>query len=369
MLDVQRLLNESLSSGKSELARAVAVAYNGELRPAERALAEDIIRRMLKEVDVLIRRSLSEVLCSSATLPREIALTIANDVAEVAAPMLHHSLVFSDEDLIEIVRTRPLTHQIAIANREEVSEEVSDALVETGDEDVVVTLMCNDGAEISENSFGTVIDFFSGQEMVMETMVNRTTLPPKIMDRLITVVSENLRLTMALKHDLPLDTAESAIIFARERATLELWPKSIDPGEVVDLVQRLHDAKRLTHTLMLRALCEGDFSFFTVALAKSAGIPVDNAWQLMHDNNDLGLIPLCKRAGFDNRMRDMTQYAIHLAKSIDVSDEAAARSQYRDNIVRKFRSVWPDLERADVEGLLQYLFSGEVSPELPAPSA
>jgi uncharacterized protein (DUF2336 family) len=368
MLDVQRLLNDSLSSGKPELARVVAIAYNGKLRPAERALAEDIIRRMLKEVDVLIRRSLSEVLHSNPSLPREIALTIADDVAEVAAPMLHHSLVFSDDDLIEIVRTRPLTHQIAVANREAVSEAVSDALVETRDEDVVITLMDNDGAAISEQSFGKVIDFFSGQEMVMERMVGRTTLPPKIMDRLITVVSENLRLTMALKHDLPLDIAESAIVFARERATLELWPKSIEPDEVVDLVQRLSDAKRLTHTLMLRALCEGDFTFFTVALAKRAGIPVDSAWQLVHDNNDLGLIPLCKRAGFDDRMREMTQFAVHLAKSIDFPDEVEARWHYRTNIVRKFRSVWPDLERGDVEGLLQYLFSGSVADSLPAPS-
>ena len=64
----------------------------------------------------------------------------------------------------------------------------------------------------------------------------------------------------------------------------------------------------------------------------------------------------------------MTQFAVHLAKSIDFPDDVEARWHYRTNIVRKFRSVWPDLERGDVEGLLQYLFSGSVADSLPAPS-
>jgi uncharacterized protein (DUF2336 family) len=367
MLDVQRLLNEPQGGSKVELATAVATAYNGDLRPAERELAEDIIRRMLQEVDVTVRQALSDVLFSNATLPREIAIAIANDIGQVAGPMLHHSLVFSDEDLIEIVRTRPQSHQLAVAQREKISGAVSDALIETRSSEVVTTLMKNDGAEISEQGYGKVIDFFSGQEVVMEAVVGRTTLPPKIIDRLIEVVSENLRLTLALKHDLPLDIAESAILFARERATLELWPERIEPGEVGDLVQQLYDANRLTHTLMLRALCEGDFAFFTVALAKCASVPVDDAWRQMHDDNELGLIPLCRRAGFDRQMRDMTQFAVRLAKSIDAPNEIEARWHYRTDIVRKFRSVWPDLERGDVEGLLQYLFADGVGKKTEKP--
>jgi uncharacterized protein (DUF2336 family) len=365
MLDVQRLMNEPQNGGKAELATAVASAYNGELRPAERELAEDIIRRMLKEIDVTVRQSLSEVLHANKTLPREIALAIANDVAEVATPMLHHSLIFSDKDLIEIIRNRPQPHQIAVAQRNKVSEPVSQALIDTGDTNVVTMLMGNEGAEISEQGYGKVIDFFSGQEVVMESVVSRATLPANIIDRLISVVSDNLRLAMALKHDLPLDIAETAILFARERATLELWPDRIEPSEVNDLVERLYDADRLTNTLMLRALCEGDFAFFTVALAKSASVPPEDAWQLMHDENETKLIPICRRAGFDKQMRDMTLFAVRLAKSIDTPNEIEARWHYRTDIVRKFRAIWPDLERGDVEGLLQYLFADGVGGKSP----
>src|SRR5690606_22052428 len=100
-----------------------------------------------------VRAALAENLKEYAGLPRDLALTMARDVDTVALPVIRFSEVLEDDDLLEIVRTQDTARQAAVAQRATVSERVSDALVETGKEDVVATLVGNDGAALSDATF------------------------------------------------------------------------------------------------------------------------------------------------------------------------------------------------------------------------
>ena len=359
--DVEALLNERSPVARAALAAKVGAVYEGELRPAERALAEDIFKRMLQDIDVRVRQAVSDSLKANPRVPRDVAMTIANDVAEVAVPMLSSSMVFTDQDLIEIVRSRPATHQIAIAGRPAVSEQVSDSLIETGNPDVATTVLRNPGADVSEEGYGKVIDFFSGEEMVMEAVVDRPVLPSRISERLVTIVSEHLRLRLALEQQIAPDIAEATILQSRERVTFELWPTEMDPTEVFDLIEHLFIRDRLTDSLIMRAVCEGDFVFFTAALARRAHIFPENAWALIHDENELGLAPLCEQAGLGEEMRDLAYLSVRLARSIEAPTEVEARWQFRKDLVRHFSAQWPDLESGDVETLITRLIATGVA--------
>ncbi len=158
---VERLLNDPSPLARAETAAKVSAVFaQHDLRPNERALAEELFRIMLHDTDVRVRRALSENLKDNPEVPREVALGLARDVEAVAVPMLHFSLVFTDDELVEIVRTRPLACQLAVARRAEVSPTVSDTLAETGNEEVVTTLAKNPGAEIADETYGKVIDMF-----------------------------------------------------------------------------------------------------------------------------------------------------------------------------------------------------------------
>jgi len=360
--DVERLLNERSGEIRADLASKVAGLYPGELRPTERALAEEIFRTMLQDIDVHVRAALAETLQNNPYVPHEIALALAKDVEEVAVPMLHLSMVLNDDDLIEIVRSRPVTHQLAVAGRNDISGDVADALIETGNDAVVVTLLRNEGASFDEPRYGKVIDMFSGKEMVMDAMVERPELPRGIVERLVTLVSEHLRLTLILDRGLPAELAEPIVLQARDRVTMELWPDRFDPAEVSSLVEELQSRGRLTPSLILRALCEGDFVFATAAMAQRAGLPVENAWSLLHDENELGMTPLCDKAGLSEGLRDMAYLAVRLARGIEASSELEARFSYRTKLVKQFSSSWPDLEAdADVETLIAHLIAAGVA--------
>jgi uncharacterized protein (DUF2336 family) len=93
-----------------------------------------------------VRQTISAQLATFKETPPELAAMLANDEIEVAYPILTQSEVLQDAQLIETIRNRTLEHQMAIAIRHTVPVVVSDALVETGDEDIIRTLLENSGA-------------------------------------------------------------------------------------------------------------------------------------------------------------------------------------------------------------------------------
>ena len=119
------------------------------LSDRERALMAEILRRLIHDVEMTVRRALSERLAGEPDAPSELISALANDEIEVAYPVLSKSNALHDAELIEIIHQRTLEHQLAIAVRERVSRSVSDALVDTGHSDVIRTLLENHGAEIS----------------------------------------------------------------------------------------------------------------------------------------------------------------------------------------------------------------------------
>ncbi len=149
-----------LARDKSQRSRSILVTaindlYSDEeqlLSDQDRAIMLDIIRQLIHEVERSVRRTLAEHLATRADAPEDLIATLANDEIEVAHPILVKSDVLKDPELIEIVQHRTMEHQVAIAIRSSISEQLSDALVETDNEKVVTTLLSNQGAAISNST-------------------------------------------------------------------------------------------------------------------------------------------------------------------------------------------------------------------------
>lgn len=111
---------------------------------------------------------------------------------------------------------------MAIASRPEVSPTVSEALVDTHNREVVEHLVANDGAEISEQALQTILAEFGGVEGIRGSLVHRARLPMTIAERLVTVVSDQLREHLVANHQLPDLLATDIVSQSRERATMSL---------------------------------------------------------------------------------------------------------------------------------------------------
>ncbi|MEQ9171635.1 MAG: DUF2336 domain-containing protein [Rhodospirillales bacterium] len=354
--DVAKLLSDPTPDNRAATAAKVAGAFDpGKLSPKERALAEEIFRLMVKDAEVRVRQALTENLKQNGNVPHDVAVALANDVDRVALPMIEFSQVLNDDDLIAIIGSQDPAKQEAVAGRAAVSEALSDALVSSGNEAAVTRLVANEGAAISERTFQKVVDDFGDSAGVQSAMVNRASLPVTVAERLVTLVSENLRDELVKRHELPASMTTDIILQSRERATISL---SSDSGvdDVMILVRQLHDNGRLTPSISLRALCMGDIVFFECAMATRAGVTLDNARRLIHDRGPLGL-----RAVFDKARLPPAQF-MAVRAALDVSRETQMdggendRERYARRMIERIMTQYDDLgvefESSDLEYLL-----------------
>lgn len=333
---VKKLSENPTAESRVDVAAQVGQVLSATgLAEKEEALASDIIRLLSKYAEARVRQSLADAVRSAPNLPKDVALTLANDIADVAVPILTGSVVLTDEDLLEIVAGGEETKQLAIAGRPEVSSAVSDALVETGSENVVVRVVENKGADISAIGLETAIDRFGNSPRLHGPMINRDNLPVAVSERLVALVSDKLREELVAKHELPAAMATDLVLEGRERATLSLVSDDGPSRRVEDLVAALLKNGRLTDTVVLRAACTGDLSFVAAALAMRAGVPVTNAQKLIDDEGEKGLKVLVEKAKFGRRDSLVLRAAINAAKSAEMVDQAGAMEKFAETVIER----------------------------------
>ncbi len=354
--DVAKLLTDPSPDHRAELAGKVAVHFDQQqLSVAERKLAEDIIRIMTRDAVVRVRQSLAENLKASPNLPRDIAMTMARDVEAVALPILSVSTVLSESDLIEIVRAGSPTKQSAIAGRPEVSEPLVDALITLADENAVAVLVGNEGAKLDESRLNSVVDRFGDSALVQEPLVKRSALPMTVAERLVTKVSESLQAYLVANHELPAEVAQDLVLKSRERATVSLFSGESDEAAVEKLVAQLAHGGRLTPSLLIRSLCTGDMTFFEVALAYLAKVPLLNARLLIHDGGKLGMKSLYEKAGLPPALLTVVRIAVDVAHETPFDGGERDLERHSCRMIERILTQYEALEDSDIDYLLNKL--------------
>jgi len=319
--DIKALLNNPTSEYREKAAQVVSKKFNsGDLSDHEREIAKEIFQVMVHDAEERVRIALSDSLKDNPDIPHDVAVALANDVAGVAAPMLEFSDVLTDEDLKEIITSQGADSQIAIARRENLSADLSDAIVDNSDsEEVIAALVSNEGADLKEDTMGKVMDKYSEVASVNDSLAGRVQLPIGVAERLVSLVSENVRDHLITRHEMTPNMVMDLFLSARERATVSLLGDGADVMDVRRLVEQLHAHGRLTETLIFRAICMGDMVFFEAALAKLCNIPVSNAYKLIHDRGILGIEAIYRQCKLSPKMLPIVQVAISVVKDMETS--------------------------------------------------
>ena len=161
-VSAEELLKKIDSSAATQRLKAVETLARlyatGGLPRRERAFAEDAFRSLAYDGDMVLRRVLAEALKTAPTLPADIALALASDRPEVAAPMLLASPALGTAELIRIAGDNPGEHRLAIARRDPLDLTVADALCRCADEETVLTLLGNGGAELAPETLEWLLE-------------------------------------------------------------------------------------------------------------------------------------------------------------------------------------------------------------------
>jgi len=356
--DVTRLMSDSSARTRAQTTAKIAAEFDAAtLSDAERRIAEDIFRTLVEDTEVLVREALAAHLKSTPELPHDVALALARDVDSVALPMLKFSEVLTDDDLIEIVRGREPAKQVAIAQRPGVSEAVSDALVDTGNEAAVAHLVGNEGAALSEDAFERVINNYHESTSVADSLARRPNLPPAISERVVSALTERLQAYLVAEHDVSPDIASTLILQARERATVTLIDYGSSEAELESLIEQLDRKERLTPSLLLRVLCVGDLNFFERAMSKLTDLPLPNVRILIHDKGMLGLEPLYMRAGLPKGLFPAFRAAVSLVVETDYDGGPNDRKRYVERLMERMLTKFEDPAMRIAPDDIEYLMA------------
>tara|TARA_B100000674_G_scaffold262724_1_gene216892 strand:- start:2775 stop:3911 length:1137 start_codon:yes stop_codon:yes gene_type:complete len=344
--DLSKLVQDPSGANRADTAEKISREFTTEtLTDSERVLAEDIFRLMIRDAEVRVRKALAKNLAQTPLVPHDVAATLARDVDEVALPVLEFSEVLNDDDLVDIIgdNADSVEKQRAIASRAYVSEVVSATLVDIGHEDVMVDLMSNQGAEISEVSLQKVVDDFGDNERIQKPMIERNHLPITIAERMVTLVSERMRSQLISRGHIPEGIVNAVMTQSQESATIGLLGDGVEERDVELLVEHLHNNNRLTSGLILRALCMGDVSFFEAALAKRAGVSLINTRILIHDSGPFGLEAIYNKAGMPEHFFPGVRAAIEVARETSFDGEEHDKERYSRRMIERVLTQYGDL--------------------------
>jgi uncharacterized protein (DUF2336 family) len=262
--DIKRLLEDGGAQTRVDITNKIAGSYGAaSLHPSEYKVAEQIFRLLLRDTDVRVRATLANNIKESAVIPHDIVLKLSRDVEQVSLPVLQYCEILTESDLLDLVQSsQSVTRYIALSKRKTVSPSLSNALLKTKNDEVTSSLIHNKGAEISEEDVSTIIDQHRSSESVMEALSLRPKLPLSAVEKLVTFVSDNISATLKQKYQMPTSGIEEEIINTRETETLQLVKNVEDDDELTKLVAQMHSSDRLSPSMILSSLCQGNFALF-----------------------------------------------------------------------------------------------------------
>lgn len=307
--DVLRLMQEPSSDARADVVHKITHQYDdNDFNSVEKDLAEQILRFLMHDAEVQVRKVISDNLKHNDVIPRDIVLGLAHDVEEVAIPILEESIVLSEEDLINLIRESQDTFRhVAITKRDSVSDDVSNELINTKNEDVVDSLLLNDGASINEAGLSRIVDQFSDSKKIAESLISRDSVPVTIREKLMAQVSDSLKESLKQKYQIDVEDVIEVVEQSREIATLKMIKPDASIEEVDSFIIHLHQTDRLSSSMVIHALCLGRLTFFIASLARLADIPYHNVITLLKDVDGMGFKSLYEKVKFPSSVFDAVQ--------------------------------------------------------------
>lgn len=298
--DAQELLSlarDRSREGRARLFQSLSdlfIGEDGRLNERERGLISGIVDMLTDMVDVDIRQTLVRKLLAQGDSPAELHRILSRDVIEVAGPLLRASTKLSDADLVEIIGAMGRDHAAAIALRAALSEVVTEALIDCGDAKVVVAVLSNTGASLSQQSYRRVAADARRIEAYQRPLLLHRNLPPDVPLVLFWWAAAPLR--RHILDTLEIDEGEP------DPDVIEIGPPPPDPGPVSaavqeadsTLIQTLQQTGQLNTQALLDFARSGRVPPLIAGIARAADLPLSLAQRACQDPGGEPLAVLCR---------------------------------------------------------------------------
>lgn len=325
----------------------------GQLSQIEK-MTEECLESLARDHATEIREILADALKSLPNAPHSVINALARDIElTVAGPVLQHSPILTEEDLLDIIMMGPVAGAMScIASRADVSAAVADAIARSDDESAITSLLSNGSAQIREETLDRILDEAPTHEPWHGPLVRRPRLPARAVARLASFVADNLLKVLQERTDLEPDAIRQLADVVRERVgrsgghngghggagqprgLVDFGEEALGGGaggppcapggagigkgeekpqeRPMDRATRLNNEGKLTEKVIEGALQEGDRGFVMASLAVLSDIPLDVIDRIIATHSPRAVTALVWRTGLS--MRFARQIQLRLAQ-------------------------------------------------------
>jgi uncharacterized protein (DUF2336 family) len=271
------------------------------------ALFGDVFERLINTIelralaDVGARIALAELSAQLAPLPQAPASVIGrlarHEEIDIARPVLTESPKLSNDDLLEIARSRGEKHLVAIAGRWWLQEIVTDALLARRFPSVSRRLVDNPGAKMSPAGFAVIVAQAIGDgELAVATGI-RADLPKELRTSLLRCATDTVRTRLLARAPPYLFEEIRAAVAAASGGTDRDLSRERDFATARQLVAQLKKDGALTEAMLLGFASQKRYEETVAALAALAQTGIEIVRPLMQSLNSDGILVPCKVAG------------------------------------------------------------------------
>ncbi len=293
---------------RHQLANKIGRVLPNESLKTKEAIFEvtsQVLEELAKDEVAYVRAMLSEMVKSLPNVPANVIQTLAYDKSlTVAEPVLQFSPVLNDQDLLDIINSSPVQGAIAIiSKREKVSAKVSNAIVESGDDEAILNLLENQKSKINEPVMGTILKQAPPKEKWHGPLVHRPKLSKKTIIRLTDFVAMQLLDDLQKRTDFDDDLLIELSQAIEKRIAKDAEEKKDMPGsdweenDVDPEIQTLQDQGDLGQDFVEQALKKGKRQKVISAISVMAGISKDIVSRTLTQPRPKRICALCYKAG------------------------------------------------------------------------
>ena len=264
------------------------------LNESQIAAVDGVLAQLIGRVEAATVVDLSESLSTLDRAPRQTIRSLAfHDDPLVAGPVLRKSVCLSDNDLLEIAKTRGQQHLLAISDRKTLNEALTDALMRYGDVNVSNALARNAGAKFSECGYATLVGRAERDESLAEKLGLRLDLPGNLLRELLGKVADVVLARFLTAPRPVVRQKASAPVTAGQNVAR---PKAIDYTQAQSDMVALNRTGKLNDSMVNRFAVRGEYTHVVAALALKADAKVEAIAPLLEADRMYGLIVACKAA-------------------------------------------------------------------------
>jgi uncharacterized protein (DUF2336 family) len=299
-----RDLDEAVSRGTPE-SRTRALWHTTDLMVTGRYSEDEIwtfgevIGRLSDEIEVTARVQLAKRLARFDDAPVNIIHKLAfDDSIEVAGPILRDSERLEPYALVANVCTKDQSHLLAISKRKSLDAEVTDVLVTRGNQEVVNSVVKNDGARFSEFGFLHMIQRAEGDSILAEQLGLRKDIPRQVFQQLIAKATDNVKKRLEQERPDLVEHVQSAVSDVAGALQSKFGPVSRTYFVAKRVVSTQHRQGNLNESSISGYARQHKIEEVTIGLSLLCTLPNDVVERALMDRNREMLLILAKALSF-----------------------------------------------------------------------